>query len=78
MKWLDAWRDRRTWRREWKGAPRSQFRGMVEHRAFHAQNPKKQRWAEQRLWWLDNRGWLLTVLISLAALVGTYIGLFRK
>jgi hypothetical protein len=78
MKWLDTWRDWRTWRREWKSAPLRQFRFNVEHRIFAQQNSKKQRWAEWRLWWLDNRGWLLTVLISLAALVGTYVGLFRK
>jgi hypothetical protein len=77
MQWWDPWREQRGWARENKHVPLSQFRGIVERDLFW-QNPKKQRWAKRRLWWLDNRGWLITVLIAIVGVVGTYLNFFRK
>jgi hypothetical protein len=57
----------------------SQLRAMVERDVFW-QNPKKRRWAKRRLWWRENRGWVivtvLTLLIGTAAMLGTYINLY--
>jgi hypothetical protein len=77
MPWWD--RDHRRWSRELQQVPLSQLRGMVERDVFW-ENPKKRRWAKRRLWWREHYGWviltMLTVLISTAAMVGTYINLY--
>ncbi len=56
MPWWD--RDHRRWSREMRDVPLSQLRGNVDHDLFW-QNPKKRRWAKRRLWWRENRGWVI-------------------
>jgi hypothetical protein len=79
MLWRDRRREQRRWSRELRDVPLSQLRGMVERDVFW-QNPKKRRWAKRRLWWRENRGWVivtvLTLLIGTAAMLGTYINLY--
>jgi hypothetical protein len=79
MPWWDPRREQRGWRREFRGVPLSQLRGMVDRDAFW-QNPKKQRWAKRRLWWREHYGWvivtMLGLLIATAAMVGTYLNLY--
>jgi hypothetical protein len=82
MPWWNPWRDERAWRKEWRDAPFDQFRAMTARRAFW-QNPDKQRWAERRVWWHDNRRWLLAtalttlaILVGIVAAVGTYLNIY--
>ena len=81
MPWWDPWREERSWRRENKNVPLSQFRGIVDRDLFY-QNPRKRRWAKRYLWRKENL-WrvdqvLFAILIALAAAIAGYLNFFLK
>jgi anti-sigma-K factor RskA len=80
MPWWD--RDHRRWNKENEHMPISHLRGVVE-RDLYWQNPKKRRWARNKLRWHDNWRWVLAttltvlaLLVGIAAAVGTYLNIY--
>jgi hypothetical protein len=70
-------RKQREWNREWKDAPLSQLRGMLDRGAFW-QDKEKERWARRKLWWHDHRGWVFTTVIAVLALLVGALNLLLK
>jgi len=72
-RWLKWWRDRRRWHREHRDVPLHQFRAMVERSQFYGE-PGKQRWAERRLWFLEQRAtFITTTLIILGTIIAALL-----
>jgi hypothetical protein len=77
MPWWDPSREQRVWRRDLLGVPLSQLRRLVDSH-FLRQNPKMRRWAKRRLWWHDNRRWVITTVLAVLGLFIAGLNLFSR